>query len=122
MMKKEVNPNFKICKSQLQLFLCFLKKCELSLQIHNRLDPSCCGFRPGQEIVCAEPGHHATCKDQENLQLANIVHRKHDLRHLVFTNNKVFFDRNEDNLDFRLLEGIKEGAEEVELDGDNSAS
>ncbi|MEQ2226410.1 hypothetical protein ILYODFUR_027237, partial [Ilyodon furcidens] len=76
--------------------------------IHNRLDPSCCGFRPGQEIVCAEPGHHATCKDQENLQLANIVHRKHDLRHLVFTNNKGFFDRNEDNLDFRLLEGIKE--------------
>ncbi|KAM4732406.1 Golgi-associated kinase 1B [Anableps anableps] len=78
------------------------------LQIHNRLDPSCCGFRPRQEDVCVEPGRHAACKDLENLQLVNIVYREHDLRHLVFTNNKGFFDRNEDNLDFRLLEGIKE--------------
>ncbi|XP_047208624.1 Golgi-associated kinase 1B isoform X3 [Girardinichthys multiradiatus] len=98
-----------ICHSEWSKLAVF----DFLLQIHNRLDPSCCGFRPGQEIVCAEPGHHATCKDQENLQLANIVHRKHDLRHLVFTNNKGFFDRNEDNLDFRLLEGIKELPEQA---------
>uniref|UniRef100_A0A672ZJR2 Uncharacterized protein n=1 Tax=Sphaeramia orbicularis TaxID=375764 RepID=A0A672ZJR2_9TELE len=34
-------------------------------------------------------------------------------RHLVFTDNKGFFDRNEDNLDFRLLEGIKELPEQA---------
>ncbi|KAG8003826.1 hypothetical protein GBF38_007811 [Nibea albiflora] len=78
------------------------------LQIHNRLDQSCCGFRPRQEDVCVELGHHAECGDQNQIQLTNIVHRGHDPRHLVFTNNKGFFDRNEDNLDFRLLEGIKE--------------
>ncbi|XP_035983509.1 Golgi-associated kinase 1B [Fundulus heteroclitus] len=83
------------------------------LQIHNRLDPNCCGFRPRQEDGCAGPGRHAACKDPENLRLANIVQRQHDLRHLVFTNNKGFFDRNEDNLNFRLLEGIKELPEQA---------
>ncbi|XP_062281126.1 Golgi-associated kinase 1B [Scomber scombrus] len=78
------------------------------LQIHNRLDQSCCGFRPRQEDVCVEFGHHAECRDQDHIQLANIIHRGHNQRHLVFTNNKGYFDRNEDNLDFRLLEGIKE--------------
>ncbi|XP_074505256.1 Golgi-associated kinase 1B [Sebastes fasciatus] len=77
------------------------------LQIHNRLDQSCCGFRPRQEDVCAE------CEDQNHIQLTNIIHRGHDPRHLVFTNNKGFFDRNEDNLDFRLLQGIKELPEQA---------
>lgn len=78
-------------------------------QIYNRLDQSCCGFKPRLQDVCVELGHHAHCgDDQEHIQLANIIHRGHDPRHLVFTNNKGFFDRNEDNLDFRLLEGIKE--------------
>uniref|UniRef100_A0A3Q2GBH1 Golgi associated kinase 1B n=2 Tax=Cyprinodon variegatus TaxID=28743 RepID=A0A3Q2GBH1_CYPVA len=81
------------------------------LQIHNRLDPSCCGFRPRQEDACV--GHPAACKNQENLQLTNIFHREHDLRHLVFMDNKGYFDRNEDNLDFRLLEGIKELPEQA---------
>ncbi|KAG7224878.1 hypothetical protein INR49_014942, partial [Caranx melampygus] len=83
------------------------------LQIHNRLDQSCCGFRPRQEDACVELGLHAECGDQEHIPLANIVHRGHDPRHLVFTNNKGFFDRNEDNLDFRLLEGIKELPEQA---------
>ncbi|XP_028272292.1 Golgi-associated kinase 1B isoform X2 [Parambassis ranga] len=78
------------------------------LQIHNRLDQSCCGFRPRREDTCVELGLHAQCLDQDHIELANIVHRGHDPRHLVFTNNKGFFDRNEDNLDFRLLEGIKD--------------
>ncbi|XP_035525160.1 Golgi-associated kinase 1B [Morone saxatilis] len=78
------------------------------LQIHNRLDLGCCGFRPRKEDVCVELGHHADCGDQSHIQLTNIIHRGHDPKHLVFTNNKGFFDRNEDNLDFRLLEGIKE--------------
>ncbi|KAM7389090.1 hypothetical protein PAMP_023085 [Pampus punctatissimus] len=83
------------------------------LQIHNRLDKSCCGFRPRLEDVCVEQGHYAECGDQDHIQLANIIHRGHDPRHLVFTNNKGYFDRNEDNLDFRLLEGIKELPEQA---------
>ncbi|XP_072251337.1 Golgi-associated kinase 1B [Leuresthes tenuis] len=81
------------------------------LQIHNRLDQSCCGFRPRQEDVCVELGHHSSCGD--NIQLANIIQRDQDPRHLVFTNNKGFFERNEDNLDFRLLEGINELPEQA---------
>lgn len=83
------------------------------LQIHNRLDQSCCGFRPRLEDECVVLGHHADCRDQSHIQLTNIMHRGHDPRHLVFTNNKGFFDRNEDNLDFRLLEGIKELPEQA---------
>ncbi|KAF7228617.1 Golgi-associated kinase 1B [Nothobranchius furzeri] len=83
------------------------------LQIHNRLDQSCCGFRPRREDVCVEVAQQASCEDQENVKLANIFHRNQDSRHLVFTNNKGFFDRNEDNLDFRLLEGIREFPEKA---------
>lgn len=83
------------------------------LQIYNRLDQSCCGFKPRREDVCVELGHHADCVDQDHVQLANIIHRDRDPRHLVYTNNKAFFDRNEDNLDFRLLEGIKELPEQA---------
>ncbi|XP_069557782.1 Golgi-associated kinase 1B [Brachyistius frenatus] len=83
------------------------------LQIHNRLDRSCCGFRPRREYVCVELGLHSECGNQDHVQLANVIHRGHDPRHLVFTNNEGFFDRNEDNLDFRLLEGIKELPEQA---------
>uniref|UniRef100_A0A3Q1H0S4 Golgi associated kinase 1B n=1 Tax=Acanthochromis polyacanthus TaxID=80966 RepID=A0A3Q1H0S4_9TELE len=83
------------------------------LQIHNRLDRGCCGFRPRLEDACVELGLHAGCGDQNHMQLQNIIHRGHDNRHLVFADNKGFFDRNEDNLDFRLLEGIKELPEQA---------
>ncbi|CAJ1059074.1 Golgi-associated kinase 1B [Xyrichtys novacula] len=83
------------------------------LQIHSRLDQGCCGFRPRMEDLCMELGHHAECVDQNHIELANIVHRGHDPRHLVFINNKGFFDRNEDNLDFKILEGIKELPEQA---------
>lgn len=85
------------------------------LQIHSRLDQSCCGFRPRVGDVCVEQDRHAECRDQDHIHLANIVHRGNDPRHLVFTDNKGFFDRNEDNLDFRLLEGIKELPEQAVL-------
>ncbi|KAM9740421.1 Golgi-associated kinase 1B [Menidia menidia] len=81
------------------------------LQIHIRLDQSCCGFRPRPDDVCVEVGHRATCGD--STELTNVIHRDHDPRHLVFTNNKGSFDRNQDNLDFRLLEGIKELPEQA---------
>ncbi|XP_077434969.1 Golgi-associated kinase 1B [Vanacampus margaritifer] len=78
------------------------------LQIHKRLDPSCCGFKPRQQDGCHETGRHFECAQRDGVRLANMVRRRHDPRHLVLTINKGYFDRNEDNLDFRLLEGIKE--------------
>ena len=42
------------------------------------------------------------------MTLAHIIQRKNDPRHLVFINNKGFFDRSEDNLNIKLLEGIRE--------------
>ncbi|XP_061895637.1 Golgi-associated kinase 1B-like [Entelurus aequoreus] len=84
------------------------QSCFVRVQIHNRLDPSCCGFSPRQQDACYEAGRHLECADQDRIKLANIVHRGQDPRHLVLTANKGYFDRSEDNLDFRLLEGIKE--------------
>uniref|UniRef100_A0A4W4FQD6 Golgi associated kinase 1B n=1 Tax=Electrophorus electricus TaxID=8005 RepID=A0A4W4FQD6_ELEEL len=78
------------------------------LQIHQRLDRNCCGFRPRPEDSCVELGYHGECADKDSVELSHIVHRTHDPKHLVFINNKGFFDRDEDNLDFKLLEGIKE--------------
>ncbi|XP_053439465.1 Golgi-associated kinase 1B isoform X1 [Nycticebus coucang] len=78
------------------------------LQIYNRLDPNCCGFRPRKEDACVQKGLRPKCDDQDSAALSHIVQRKQDPRHLVFINNKAFFDRSEDNLNFKLLEGIKE--------------
>ncbi|XP_067104462.1 Golgi-associated kinase 1B [Osmerus mordax] len=78
------------------------------LQIYKRLDQSCCGFRPRPQDECVELDQHADCGDEDSIALANIIHRGDDPRHLVFSDNKGFFDRDEDNLDFKLLEGIKE--------------
>lgn len=78
------------------------------LQIYNRLDTNCCGFRPRKEDACVRNGLRPNCDDQNSVTLAHIIQRKHDPRHLVFIDNKGFFDRSEDNLNFKLLEGIKE--------------
>ncbi|RXN07351.1 protein FAM198B-like [Labeo rohita] len=76
--------------------------------IYERLDKNCCGFKPRPEDTCVELGHHEECKDKDSTELTHIIHRKHDPHHLVFFNNKGYFDRDEENLNFRLLEGIKE--------------
>lgn len=78
------------------------------LQIYNRLDTNCCGFRPRKEDACVQNGLRPKCDKQDSVALAHIIQRKHDPRHLVFIDNKGFFDRSEDNLNFKLLEGIKE--------------
>uniref|UniRef100_A0A8C2VAI5 Golgi associated kinase 1B n=2 Tax=Chinchilla lanigera TaxID=34839 RepID=A0A8C2VAI5_CHILA len=78
------------------------------LQIYNRLDTHCCGFRPRKEDTCVRNGLRPNCDDQNSARLAHIIQRKHDPRHLVFIDNKGFFDRSEDNLNFKLLEGITE--------------
>lgn len=78
------------------------------LQIHNRLDTNCCGFRPRKEDTCVQNGLMPKCDNQDSVSLAHIIQRKHDPRHLVFIDNKGFFDRSEENLNFKLLKGIKE--------------
>ncbi|XP_068961734.1 Golgi-associated kinase 1B [Petaurus breviceps papuanus] len=78
------------------------------LQIYNRLDVNCCGFRPQKEDACGQKGVRHKCDNQDTVELTHIIQRKHDPRHLVFIDNKGFFDQSEDNLNFKLLEGIEE--------------
>ncbi|XP_010018145.1 PREDICTED: protein FAM198B isoform X3 [Nestor notabilis] len=78
------------------------------LQIYSRLDRNCCGFEPLREDSCMQQGLKLKCSDQDAVDLTHIVQRHHDRRHLVFIGNKGFFDRNEDNLDFKILQGINE--------------
>ncbi|NXG47982.1 F198B protein, partial [Psilopogon haemacephalus] len=78
------------------------------LQIYNRLDKNCCGFKPLKEDSCMQQGLKLKCSDQNAIELTHIVQRGHDRRHLAFIDNKGFFDRNEDNLDFKILQGINE--------------
>ncbi|KAK6493318.1 Golgi-associated kinase 1B-like [Huso huso] len=78
------------------------------LQVYNRLDRNCCGFKPRKEDTCVERGLYLKCDDQDNIELVHIIQRKLDPRHLVFIDNRGYFDRGEDNLDFKLLKGIKE--------------
>ncbi|XP_061440388.1 Golgi-associated kinase 1B [Rhineura floridana] len=78
------------------------------LQIYHRLDKNCCGFKPRKEDSCVQKGLSMNCDDQDNIDLTHIIQRKDDPRHLVFIDNKGYFDRSEDNLDFKLLQGINE--------------
>ncbi|MBN3295445.1 F198B protein, partial [Amia calva] len=78
------------------------------LQVYDRLDRNCCGFKPRREDLCVEKGLHRECADQDSVDLVHIVHRQGDPGRLVFIDNKGYFDRDESNLDFKLLEGIKE--------------
>uniref|UniRef100_UPI00398F06D9 Golgi-associated kinase 1B n=1 Tax=Pristiophorus japonicus TaxID=55135 RepID=UPI00398F06D9 len=87
---------------------CKLALFDFLLQVYNRLDRNCCGFRPRKEDTCAQNGLKMQCDDQGNINLVHIIHREHDQRHLVFIDNKGYFDRNEDNLNFKVLEGITE--------------
>ncbi|KAK9399076.1 hypothetical protein NXF25_014045 [Crotalus adamanteus] len=78
------------------------------LQIYHRLDKNCCGFKPRKEDSCVQKGLNLQCDDQDNIALTHIIQRKNNPRHLVFIHNKGFFDRSEDNLDFKILQGINE--------------
>ncbi|KAG9479996.1 hypothetical protein GDO78_011812 [Eleutherodactylus coqui] len=71
------------------------------LQVYNRLDKHCCGFRPRKEDECVQQGLHLKCDNPSNIELTHIVQRKHDPRHLVFINNKGYFDRSFLNQLFR---------------------
>ncbi|XP_069782325.1 Golgi-associated kinase 1B [Narcine bancroftii] len=87
---------------------CKLALFDFLLQVYHRLDRNCCGFRPRKEDTCAQNGLNMRCDNQGNISLFHILYRDRDPRHLVFIDNKGYFDRNEDNLNFKVLEGITE--------------
>ncbi|XP_072112091.1 Golgi-associated kinase 1B [Mobula birostris] len=87
---------------------CKLALFDFLLQVYDRLDRNCCGFRPRKEDTCAQNGLKMKCGNQDNINLFHILYRDRDPRHLVFIDNKGYFDRNEDNLNFKVLEGITE--------------
>ncbi|XP_043529936.1 Golgi-associated kinase 1B-like [Chiloscyllium plagiosum] len=87
---------------------CKLALFDFLLQVYNRLDRNCCGFRPRKEDTCVRNGWNVNCDNQDNINLVHIISREDDHRHLVFIDNKGYFDRNEDNLNFKVLEGITE--------------
>ncbi|KAG8453885.1 hypothetical protein GDO86_000490 [Hymenochirus boettgeri] len=87
---------------------CKMALFDFLLQVYTRLDRHCCGFKPRKEDSCAQEGLHLKCNNPENIYLTHIIQRRHDPRHLVFIDNKGFFDRSEENLDFKLLDGIQE--------------
>ncbi|XP_072899113.1 Golgi-associated kinase 1B [Hemitrygon akajei] len=87
---------------------CKLALFDFLLQVYNRLDRNCCGFRPRKEDTCVQNGLKMKCGNQADINLFHILYRERDPRHLVFTDNKGYFDRNEDNLNFKVLEGITE--------------
>ncbi|KAM6968167.1 Golgi-associated kinase 1A [Aplochiton taeniatus] len=80
------------------------------LQVIDRLDRYCCGFRPDPAEPCVENLLHAKCQNQntKDLVLVHILVRKAEPSRLVFIDNAGRPDQPSDNLNFRLLEGIKE--------------
>ncbi|XP_043918388.1 Golgi-associated kinase 1B [Protopterus annectens] len=83
------------------------------LQAHDRLDKNCCGFKPRREDSCVQSGLNLKCNSPDNISLTQIVQRKENQRHLIFVDNKGFFDRSEENLNFKVLQGIEEFPEEA---------
>ncbi|XP_041961872.1 Golgi-associated kinase 1A isoform X2 [Alosa sapidissima] len=78
------------------------------LQVNDRLDRYCCGFRPDPSDVCLENMLHVKCKSPNDLLLVHILVRKADPSRLVFIDNAGRPHHPHDNLNFRLVEGIDE--------------
>ncbi|XP_043920881.1 Golgi-associated kinase 1A [Protopterus annectens] len=83
------------------------------LQIHDRLDRYCCGFKPDPLHSCVVDGLHEKCGNPKELVLVHILVRKSKPTQLVFIDNAGQPFQPEDNLNFRLLEGIKEFPESI---------
>ncbi|KAL2083878.1 hypothetical protein ACEWY4_019396 [Coilia grayii] len=91
------------------------------LQVNDRLDRYCCGFRPDPSDVCVENMLHVKCKSPKDLLLVHILAsifsfiyicifnvRTADPSKLVFIDNAGRPQHPHDNLNFRLVEGIDE--------------
>ncbi|MBN3305532.1 F198A protein, partial [Amia calva] len=78
------------------------------LQVNDRLDRYCCGFKPDPSESCVDDLLHAKCRNPKELVLVHILVRKADPSRLVFIDNAGRPLHPHDNLNFRLLEGIEE--------------
>ncbi|KAJ8354195.1 hypothetical protein SKAU_G00217620 [Synaphobranchus kaupii] len=78
------------------------------LQVSDRLDRYCCGFDPDPSESCVENLLHVKCRSPKDLVLVHILVRKADPSRLVFIDNAGRPQHSHDNLNFRLVEGIKE--------------
>ncbi|XP_018418257.1 PREDICTED: protein FAM198A [Nanorana parkeri] len=76
------------------------------LQVQDRLDRYCCGFKPGPTEPCVEELLHDKCRNPKELVLVHILVRHSDPSNLVYIDNAGRPNHPEDNLNFRLLQGI----------------
>ncbi|KAJ0065797.1 hypothetical protein NL108_000012, partial [Boleophthalmus pectinirostris] len=76
------------------------------LQVNDRLDRYCCGFKPDPSDLCVENRLHSRCGNTRDLQLVHILVRKAEPSRLVFIDNAGRPLQPVDNLNFRLLQGI----------------
>ncbi|XP_067305906.1 Golgi-associated kinase 1A isoform X2 [Pseudorasbora parva] len=79
------------------------------LQVNDRLDRSCCGFRPDPSDLCVENLLHIKCENPKDLNLVHILVRKTEPSRLVFIDNAGRPNQPQDNLNFRLVEGFRNG-------------
>ncbi|XP_048385634.1 uncharacterized protein gask1a [Stegostoma tigrinum] len=78
------------------------------LQVHDRLDRHCCGFNPDFSEPCVEDLLHEKCRNLKDHLLVHILVRKGNPSQLVYIDNAGRLLQHENNLNFRLLEGIDE--------------
>lgn len=78
------------------------------LQVHDRLDRHCCGFKPEISEPCVEDLLHGKCSNLKEQLLVHILIRKGNPSQLVYIDNAARLLQAKDNLNFRLLEGIDE--------------
>ncbi|NXJ04506.1 F198A protein, partial [Odontophorus gujanensis] len=76
------------------------------LQVHDRLDRYCCGFKPDASEPCMEEMLHEKCRNPSELLLVHILVRSSDPSRLVFIDNAGRPQQPEAKLNFRLLQGI----------------
>ncbi|XP_076844608.1 Golgi-associated kinase 1A [Brachyhypopomus gauderio] len=78
------------------------------LQVNDRLDRYCCGFRPDAADLCVENRLNVQCSNPQHLMLVHILVRRADPSTLVFIDNAGRPHHPQEDLNFRLLEGIDE--------------
>ncbi|GCC30809.1 hypothetical protein chiPu_0009263 [Chiloscyllium punctatum] len=78
------------------------------LQVHDRLDRHCCGFNPDFSEPCVEDLLHEKCRNLKDHLLVHILVRKGNPSQLVYIDNAGRLLQHENNLNFKLLEGIDE--------------
>ncbi|XP_056142935.1 Golgi-associated kinase 1A [Lampris incognitus] len=83
------------------------------LQVNDRLDRYCCGFRPDSSDTCVENLLNIKCQNTKELVLVHILVRKADPSRLVFIDNAGRPNQPADNLNFKLVMGIDEFPEKA---------